>query len=70
MSGAVTTMRVSRETLDELERLQRILKTKTADETLRAIMRVKRKELVDGAYGALRRKISPFTEADRLDSHY
>jgi hypothetical protein len=70
MGGAATTVRVSRETLDELERFQQALKTKTADETIRAIMRLKRKELVDRAYGILKGKVSPFTEADRLDSHY
>jgi hypothetical protein len=70
MSAAATTVRVSRETLDELGRFQRALKTRTADETIRAIMRIRRKELVDRAYGGLRGKVSAFTEADRLDSHY
>lgn len=70
MSGAVTTVRVSRETLDELGRFQRALKTKTADETIRRIMRIKRKELIDEAYGRLKGKVTPFREADRLDGHY
>jgi hypothetical protein len=69
MGGPTTTVRVSRETLDELERFQRILKTRTADETIRAIMRIKRKELVDRAYGGLRGRVSAFTEADRLENH-
>ena len=69
MGGPTTTVRVSRETLDELERFQRILKTRTADETIRAIMRIKRKELVDRAYGGLSGRVSAFTEADRLENH-
>ncbi|MCI4347713.1 MAG: hypothetical protein L3J97_03730 [Thermoplasmata archaeon] len=70
MSGALTTMRVSRETLDELERFQRVLRTKTADDTLRALMRIKRKELIDRAFGSLKGKVSRFTEDDRFDSHH
>lgn len=70
MSEALTTMRVSREALDELERFQRILNTKTADETLRALLRIKRKELLDSAYGSLSGKVSSFSEADRLDRHH
>lgn len=51
-------------------RFQRALKTKTADETIRRIMRIKRKELIDEAYGRLKGKVTPFREADRLDGHY
>jgi len=70
MGAAATSVRVSRDTLEELERFQRTLKTRTADETIRRLMHLKRKELADLAYGSLKGRVSAFTEADRLDSHY
>lgn len=69
MSAAVTTVRVTRETVEELGRFQVALKTRTADETIRALMRIKRKELVQQFYGSLKGKVSPFQESDRLDGH-
>jgi hypothetical protein len=69
MSGAVTSVRVSRATLSELERFRKALRTDTADETIRALMLLRRRELISRVYGSARLS-RPFTEADRLDSDH
>jgi hypothetical protein len=66
--SAATTVRVSRDTLAELERVQRALQTTTADETIRAVLKMQRAALIDRLSGSLRGRVSRFREADRLDS--
>ncbi len=68
MVAAATTVRVSRHTLAELERFQKALKTRTADETIREVLRLQRRAVIRRLSGSLRGKVSPFTEADRIDS--
>ncbi len=68
MSAGATTVRVSRDTLHELERFQRALRTKTADETIREILKLQRAAVIARLSGSLRGKVTRFTEADRLDS--
>lgn len=67
MSGA-TTVRVSRDTLAELERFQRALQTATADETIRAVLKLQRAALIERLSGSLKGRVTRFREADRLDT--
>jgi hypothetical protein len=70
MTGAETSVRVSRDTLHELERLRRVFATRTADETIRKLIRERQTRALDRIYGIAKGKLAPFTEADRLDSDY
>jgi hypothetical protein len=70
MVEAITTVRVSRETLDELERFQRALQTRTADETIRAVFKLHRQVVIQRLSGSLRGKITRFTDRDRIDSDH
>jgi hypothetical protein len=67
MSSAETSMRISRETLAELSRFQRAIHARTADQALHALLTMKRQELLAAIYGSIRGRVSPFTEADRID---
>jgi hypothetical protein len=69
MTAVATSVRVSRETLSELERFQSALKTRTLDETIRSLLALKRKELIAQIYGSAR-GVRPFREADRLDTDH
>lgn len=66
--NAATSVRVSRETLAELERFQRALRTATADETIRAVLKMQRAAVIGRLSGSLRGRVTRFGEADRLDS--
>ncbi len=68
MSASATTVRVSRDTLAELERFQRALHTKTADETIREVLKLQRGTVIQRLSGSLRGRVSRFTEADRIDT--
>ncbi len=63
-----TSVRVSRDTLAELERFQRALHTTTADETIRAVLKLHRAVLIDSLGGSLRGRVGRFHEADRIES--
>lgn len=67
MAAAVTSVRVSRETLREIERLQAVFRTKTADATIRKLIKDRRSRALDRLQGSWP-GVSPFTEADRLGS--
>lgn len=67
MATAISSVRVSRETLSELERFQQALGSRSLDEAIRTLLTVKRKELVAQIYGSAR-GMQPFRESDRLDS--
>ncbi len=68
MSSSATSVRVSRDTLAELERAQRALHTKTADATIREILKLQRGALIRSLSGSLKGRVTRFTEADRIDS--
>ena len=68
MGAAVTTVRVSRDTLAELERFQAALGTKTSDATIREILRLQRRTILKRLSGSLKGKVSRFEEVDRIDS--
>lgn len=68
MSAPATSVRVSRDTLSELERFQKALRTKTADETIREVLKLQRAAVIGRLSGSLRGRVRRFTEADRIDS--
>jgi len=69
MSGAETSVRVSRETLRDLEHLRVTFNVRTADEAIRKLIRERRSRALDRLIGSAK-GLPSFTEADRLDSHY
>jgi len=70
MSAADTSIRVSRETLRDLEQLRQVLQTQTAEETIRRLIRERRSAALTRLIGSGKGKVRSFTEADRLESHY
>jgi hypothetical protein len=68
MGAAVSSVRVSRETLEELERFRQYTHAKTADEAIHLALKFKRRELLRLAAGSMKGRLTPFTEADRVDS--
>jgi hypothetical protein len=68
MSAAVTSVRVSKETLAEILRFKEATGVDTADEALRLLLKQRRTELIRALYGSARGHLRPFTEADRLDT--
>jgi hypothetical protein len=70
MATAETSVRVSRETLRDLERLREVFHTRSADETIRKLVRERRSRALDWMKGSGKGIVSPFTDDDRYDSHY
>lgn len=66
--AATTSVRVSRETLRELEHLQKVFRARTADETIQTLVRERRKKVLERLQGSWK-GLGPFTEADRLEAH-
>jgi hypothetical protein len=63
-----TTVKVSRENARRLAALQRSLHTRTMDETIEILVKRRRKELLEAAFGSDRSKSRKFTEGDRLEN--
>jgi len=63
--GSATTVKVSRTTLLELERLRDKLKTRSLDAAIKALIKKHRQEVLRDALGSDRGKIKSFTERDR-----
>ena len=63
--GTITTVKVSKSTLEELERLRDQLKAHSHDEAIKALLKKHRTEALREALGADRGAIRPFTEEDR-----
>ena len=70
MSGADTSIRVSHETLRDLERLRKAFQTETAEETIQRLIRERRSAALLRMLGSGKGRLRPFTEADRLESRY
>jgi len=60
-----TTVRVSKTTLEMLEKLRNKMKAKTLDEAIRLFIARERKMKIDEAFGLDKEKIKPFSEEDR-----
>ncbi len=70
MSAADTSIRVSRETLRDLERLRQTFRTDTAEATIRRLIQERRSKALARMFGSGRGQITPYTEADRLASDH
>jgi hypothetical protein len=69
MATADTSVRVSKQTLIELERLKEVFHTRTAEETIRKLVRERRSHALHRMLGSGRGVVSRFVEEDRLASH-
>jgi hypothetical protein len=67
--GSATTVKVSRNTLSELERLRTQLKARSLDEAIRALIKKHRAEALREVLGADRGRVRVFTAADRGEDH-
>jgi len=70
VSGADTSVRVSRETLRDLEQIRIAFNVRTADEAIRKLIRERRSRALERLIGSGQGKLRRFTEADRLESHH
>ena len=70
MSAANTSIRVSQQTLRDLEHLRQAFRTETAEETIRKLIRERRSAALSRIIGSGKDRVGRFTEADRLESHY
>lgn len=62
-----TTVKVSKDTVRRLVALQRSLHARTMDETIEILVRKRRKEVIDAAFGSDKKKTRKFREEDRLE---
>lgn len=69
MTPAQSSVRVSRETLAELERLREVFHTRSADETIRKLVRERRSQALGRMLGSGQGIVSKFTEEDRFETH-
>ncbi len=63
--SATTTIRVSRKTVETLERLKEKLDAETLDEAIQLLLKRQRKTILDRAFGSDRDRLASFTEEDR-----
>lgn len=70
MASADTSIRVSHATLRDLERLRKAFRTNSAEETIQKLIRERRSAALSRMLGSGKGRLRPFTEADRLESHY
>ncbi len=63
--ASTTTVKVSKSTLTELEKLRDRLKVRSLDEAIGALIRRHGMDALRAALGADKRRVRPFTEADR-----
>jgi len=68
VNGADTSVRVSRGTLQELERLRVTLHARPVDETIRRLIRERRSLALARISGIGKGVVIRFTEGDRLES--
>lgn len=63
--GETTTIRVSRKTLEALERLREKLGAESLDEAIQSLVKKQRKTAIDETFGLDKNKVKSFTEEDR-----
>lgn len=69
MSRAETSVRVSRDVLQQLDRLKETFHVRTADETIRVLIRERRSRALTRMLGSGKGVVTPFSEEDRLETH-
>lgn len=65
LAASDTTVKISRNTLSELERLREEFSARSIDETLRTLIRERRRRLLANVFGSDKGRVSSFTEEDR-----
>ena len=60
-----TTVKVSRTTLAQLEKLRKELKADSLEDAIRVLVRRHRSEVLEVVFGVDKGKVKPFTEGDR-----
>jgi len=58
-------VKVSRDTLTNLERLREEMKARSIDETVRTLIKSHRRKILAGAFGADKGRVRPFAAEDR-----
>jgi hypothetical protein len=61
----MSTVKVSRSTLSELEALREAMKAKSMEEVIRGLLVERRQRMVEEVFGVDKGKVKPFTEEDR-----
>ncbi|MBO3799052.1 MAG: ribbon-helix-helix protein, CopG family [Thermoproteota archaeon] len=61
----MSTIKVSRSTLEELEALREALKAKSVEEVIRRFLMERRQRMLEEVFGIDKGRIKPFTEEDR-----
>ncbi len=65
----MSTIKVSRSTLEELEALKEAMKARSLDEVIRKFLKERRQRALEDVFGIDRGRIKPFTEEDRGEDH-
>ncbi len=63
--AADTTVKISRDTLSNLERLKEEMKARSIDETVMALIKSHRRKILAGIFGVDKGRVKPFTDEDR-----
>jgi len=63
--AADTTVKISRDTLSNLERLKEEMKARSIDETVMALIKSHRRKILAGVFGVDKGRVKPFTDEDR-----
>jgi predicted CopG family antitoxin len=61
----MSTIKVSRSTLEELEALREAWKAKSVEEVIRRFLKERRQRILEEIFGLDRGRVKPFTEEDR-----
>lgn len=61
----LSTIKVSRSTLAELEALRENMKAKSVDEVIRRFLAERRQRMLEEVFGMDKGRVKPFTEEDR-----
>jgi len=69
MAAPDSSVRVSRQTLAELDRLREVFQTRSADETIRKLVAERRSRALGRMLGSGKGRVAKFTEKDRLAAH-
>ena len=67
--GESTTVKVSKETVRKLAALQRSFGTRSMDETIEALVRRRRKDVLEAIAGTDKSRTRKFREEDRFEDH-
>jgi hypothetical protein len=70
MSQKGVTLELSPATSERLEQAARGLGTHSPEQTIEALIREHRNQLIHAMAGSLKGRLGPFTEADRIDSDW